>query len=68
MGLGFAATRDVVSFLRNESVDAAGNSNPLAGRIDRAIGFGLSQSGRYLQDYLYLGFMPTRPAARCSKD
>jgi Alpha/beta hydrolase domain len=56
MGLGFAATRDVVSFLRNESVDAAGNSNPLAGRIDRAIGFGLSQSGRYLQDYLYLGF------------
>jgi Alpha/beta hydrolase domain len=56
MGLGFAATRDVVSFFRNESVDAAGNSNPLAGRIDRAIGFGLSQSGRYLQDYLYLGF------------
>jgi hypothetical protein len=56
MGLGFAATRDVVSFLRNESVDAAGNSNPLAGRIDRAIGFGISQSGRYLQDYLYLGF------------
>ena len=56
MGLGFAATRDVVSFLRNEAADAAGNANPLAGRIDRAIGFGLSQSGRYLQDYLYLGF------------
>jgi hypothetical protein len=52
MGLGFAATRDVVSFLRNETAD----TNPLAGRIDRAIGFGLSQSGRYLQDYLYLGF------------
>jgi hypothetical protein len=56
MGLGFAATRDVVSFLRNEAVDATGNANPLAGRIDRAIGFGLSQSGRYLHDYLYLGF------------
>jgi hypothetical protein len=56
MGLGFAATRDVVSFLRNETADAAGTANPLAGRIDRAIGFGLSQSGRYLQDYLYLGF------------
>jgi Alpha/beta hydrolase domain len=56
MGLGFAATRDVVSFLRNETTDTAGTANPLAGRIDRAIGFGLSQSGRYLQDYLYLGF------------
>jgi Alpha/beta hydrolase domain len=52
MGLGFAATRDIVSFLRNETTDA----NPIAGRIDRAIGFGLSQSGRYLHDYLYLGF------------
>jgi len=56
MGLGFAATRDVVSFLRNETADAAGTANPLAGRIERAIGFGLSQSGRYLHDYLYLGF------------
>lgn len=56
MGLGFAATRDVVSFLRNEIADAAGSPNPVAGRIDRAIGFGLSQSGRYLHDYLYLGF------------
>jgi hypothetical protein len=56
MGLGFAATRDVVSFLRNETADAAGTANPLTGRIERAIGFGLSQSGRYLHDYLYLGF------------
>ena len=56
MGLGFAATRDIVSFLRNEVTDAAGTANPLAGRIDRAIGFGASQSGRYLHDYLYLGF------------
>ena len=56
MGLGFTATRDVVSFLRHETADGAGSANPLAGRIDRAIGFGLSQSGRYLQDYLYLGF------------
>ena len=56
MGLGFAATRDVVSFLRNEAADSSGTANPLTGRIDRAIGFGLSQSGRYLHDYLYLGF------------
>jgi hypothetical protein len=56
MGLGFAATRDIVSFLRNEAADAAGTANPVAGQIDRAIGFGLSQSGRYIHDYLYLGF------------
>ena len=56
MGLGFAATRDLVSFLRNEAADAAGTPNVLAGRIDRAIAFGQSQSGRYLQDFLYLGF------------
>jgi hypothetical protein len=56
MGLGFAATRDIVSFLRNETADGSGTANPVAGRIERAIGFGLSQSGRYLHDYLYLGF------------
>ena len=55
LGLGFAATRDVVSFLRR----AAAPANPLAaggGSIHRAIGFGVSQSGRYLRDFLYLGF------------
>lgn len=56
MSLGFAATRDIVSFLRYEAADSAGAANPLTGQIDRAIGFGLSQSGRYLHDYLYLGF------------
>jgi Alpha/beta hydrolase domain len=56
MGLGFATTRDIVSYLRRETADALGNANVLAGRIDIAIGFGLSQSGRYLHDFLYWGF------------
>jgi hypothetical protein len=56
MGLGFAGTRDIVSFLRYDKADGAGNANALAGSVDRAIGFGLSQSGRYLHDFLYLGF------------
>ena len=56
MGLGFAATRELVSFLRHESADAAGTANVLAGRIDRAVAFGQSQSGRYLHDFLYYGF------------
>src|SRR5262249_617880 len=56
MGLGFAAMRDIVSFLRNEAADANGTPNVLAGRIDRAIAWGRSQSGRVLHDFLYLGF------------
>jgi alpha/beta hydrolase family protein len=57
MGLGFAVPRDIVSFLRHEKADAKMRPNPLADRhFAKAIGFGLSQSGRYLRDYLYLGF------------
>jgi hypothetical protein len=56
MGLGLAATRDIVSFLRHERADATGTANALAGRIDHAIGFGVSQSGRYLHDFVYFGF------------
>jgi hypothetical protein len=56
LGLGFAATRDVVSFLRRDTT----SENPLAAAgnnfANRAIGFGVSQSGRYLRDFLYLGF------------
>jgi Alpha/beta hydrolase domain len=56
LGLGFAATRDVVSFLRRDATA----SNPLAAgggsTVQHAIGFGVSQSGRYLRDFLYLGF------------
>jgi hypothetical protein len=55
MALGFAATRDIVSFLRRETGNVAA-PNPVAGLIDHAIAFGLSQSGRFLHDFLYLGF------------
>jgi hypothetical protein len=51
-GIGFAATRDLVSFLRHE----AGESNPLAGGVKRTLAHGSSQSGRYLRDFTYRGF------------
>ena len=55
MGIGFAAIRDIVSFLRHETKD-----NPLAPqerpRIRHALGFGISQSGRVLRDLVHLGF------------
>jgi Alpha/beta hydrolase domain len=56
MGLGFAATRDVASFLRYETKDDAGNANPVGTNITRAYAAGGSQTGGYLRDYIYLGF------------
>jgi alpha/beta hydrolase family protein len=55
MGLAYAVTRDVASFLRYETEDAAGNSNPLGG-ITRAYSFGGSQAGEYQREFIYLGF------------
>jgi hypothetical protein len=56
-GIGFAATRDINAFLLHEKDDSRGNPNPLAGRhIRRAMAMGVSQSGRYLRDFLYQGF------------
>jgi hypothetical protein len=59
-GIGFAATRDLVSFARYAVADDAGTPNPLAaaGRpaLGRALSQGNSQSGRYLRDFIYSGF------------
>lgn len=56
MGVGLAALRDVVSFFRNKAVDSAGTPNPIAGRIQHAIGQGTSQSGNAMKTFLHLGF------------
>jgi hypothetical protein len=52
IGLGLLAARDTVSFLRYGS---AQGGNPCAGQVQRAYGFGRSQSGRFLRHFLYLG-------------
>ena len=56
LGIGYAAVRDVVSFLKHEATPANPLLNDLHPSISRAIGFGVSQSGRFLRDFLYLGF------------
>jgi hypothetical protein len=56
LGLGFAATRDVASFLRRSAKDDDGTPNPLGTGIKRAYAAGGSQTGGYLRDYIYLGF------------
>lgn len=60
MGLGFAAVRDFVSFLRSSAADDKGVPNPLfaGGKpvLKVAVSTGTSQSGRAQRDFLYLGF------------
>ncbi len=56
MGLGLAATRDLVSFFRHTAADDFGTPNPVAGAIRVAIIEGSSQSGRYVREFLHLGF------------
>ena len=53
VGLGPAAVRDLASFLKYES--SAALSIP-EGAINRALGFGVSQCGRFLRTFLYYGF------------
>ncbi len=51
-GVGLAAIRDFAAFLRHDS--SAGN--PLAGRVDRVLGVGYSQTARLLKSLLVEGF------------
>ena len=56
LGMGFAAVRDVTTFLRRDTTPANPLLSGLHPSVSRAIGFGVSQSGRFLRDLLYLGF------------
>ncbi|MBO9581376.1 MAG: hypothetical protein J7498_10840 [Sphingobium sp.] len=56
LGIGFAATRDLNSFLRYRTVDDAGTANPLAGTIRWTVIAGTSQSGNYVKSFINLGF------------
>ena len=56
LGIGMAAVRDLVSFLRYEPQDTKGTANPAGAKITRALAFGSSQSGRFLRDYVRDGF------------
>ena len=63
MGLGFAATRDFISFLRNAKGDRHGGrsvvpgpANPLGDAIENVLIYGSSQSGRWIRTFIQLGF------------
>jgi hypothetical protein len=58
LGVGYAATRDVLSFFRYASADEQGTPNPLDidGGVQHVLGYGSSQSGAYVRDFIYQGF------------
>ena len=61
LGLGFAITRDVVSFLRYSLTDEQKTPNPLRRNeqtvgIEKVFALGISQAGRYLQEHIVNGF------------
>jgi len=49
-GIGFAATRDIVSHIRSHGTDFTGRA------ITHTLAFGISQAGRYLRDHIVQGF------------
>jgi hypothetical protein len=51
LGCGLAGVRDVVSFMKYDT----STENPMPG-LRLAIGWGVSQSGRYLRHFVYQGF------------
>jgi hypothetical protein len=55
-GLGLAATRDFIAFLKHAVADDEGNSNPLAGYARKAYTFSVSQPARYMNDFQTYGF------------
>lgn len=52
VGLGLAGTRDIVSFFKHATA-AQGNPSP---GLRHAIGWGVSQTGRFLRHFVYEGF------------
>ncbi len=60
LGIGFAATRDIISHLRQPST-----GRDLLGRpATHTLAFGISQAGRYLRDHIAQGFNRDENGAR----
>lgn len=56
LGIGLAATRDIVAFFRHAAADATGTANPVGGVVKHAIAIGDSQSGNLIKTFVHLGF------------
>ncbi len=58
LGIGFAATRDMISHLRRHGDELMGRA------VTHTVAFGISQAGRYLRDHIAQGFNADESGAR----
>jgi hypothetical protein len=56
LGIGYAATRDLIAFLNHAETDDEGTPNPIASMVEKTLIHGTSQSGRYIRSFIDLGF------------
>jgi Alpha/beta hydrolase domain len=56
LGVGYAATRDLVSFLHYGNDAPGGGSNPLSGTVNKTLIVGSSQSGAFIRGGIFYGF------------
>ncbi len=56
LGVGYAATRDLVSFLHYGGNAPGGGSNPLSGTVNKTLIVGSSQSGAFIRGGIFYGF------------
>ena len=56
LAIGFAATRDIVSFFRSTGPRSAAASIPTAAKITRVIAMGSSQTGQFVRTFISLGY------------
>jgi hypothetical protein len=56
LGVGFAAFRDLASFLRYGSTAPGGGANPIAGTVSKALTIGGSQSAAFIHGFIFWGF------------
>ena len=56
LGVGYAATRDLVSFLHHGTTAPGGGSNPISGTVTKTMTVGSSQSGAFIRAFIFYGF------------
>jgi Alpha/beta hydrolase domain len=56
LAVGYAATRDIISFFHHAGADNNGTANPIADAVRKVITVGSSQSGSFIRSSIHLGF------------
>jgi hypothetical protein len=64
LGVGYAATRDIITFFHHARADRSGTANPVAGAINTVIDVGVSQSAAFLRSGTHLGFNESEGGGR----